>query len=121
LTETGIHWSDDADLWTLQFAASVISDRATAAVLLGAVSAGYERSDVAQPVFVIDELRTVRDRLESELGPEELGRHLRTGGRRTRQEAIDIGRASLTEFLDEQGPVSAAADTTPEPTAPADA
>jgi predicted ATPase/class 3 adenylate cyclase len=103
LTDTGIHWSDDADLWTLQFAASVISDRATAAVLIGAISAAYERSDVAQPVFVVDDLRTVRDRLESELDPEELGRHLRTGGRRSRLEAIDIGRAALTAYIDAHG------------------
>jgi tetratricopeptide (TPR) repeat protein len=102
LTETGIHWSDDADVWTLQFAASVISDRATAAVLVGAATAAYERSDVDQPAFVTGELGALRDRLETELGPEELGRHLRTGERRTRQEAIDIGRAALTEYLAEQ-------------------
>ena len=102
LTETGIHWSDDADFWTLQFVASVISDRATAAVLVGAAIAGYERSDIDQPAFVIEELQSLRSRLESELDPEELGRHFRTGARRTLQEAIDIGRASLTECLDEQ-------------------
>ena len=56
LTETGIHWSDDADFWTLQFAASVIFDRATAAVLVGAATAAYERSDVNQPGFVTGEL-----------------------------------------------------------------
>ena len=102
LTETGIHWSADAEYWTLQFAASVISDRATAAVLVGAATAGYERSNIAQPAFVIDELHSLRSRLESELDPEELGRHLRTGGRRTLQEAIGIGRTSLTDYLDEQ-------------------
>jgi tetratricopeptide (TPR) repeat protein len=102
LTETGIHWSDDAEFWTLQFVASVISDRATAAVLVGAATAGYERSDIDQPAFVIDELHSLRNRLGSELDPEELGRHLRTGGRRTLQEAIDIGRASLNEYLDDQ-------------------
>lgn len=102
LAETGIHWSDDADFWSLQFAASVISDRTTAAVLVGAATAAYERSDVDQPVFVTGELRALRDRLEIELGPEELGRHLRTGERRTRQQAIDIGRAALTEYLAER-------------------
>jgi hypothetical protein len=103
LTETGIHWSDDADFWTLQFAASVISDRATAAVLVGAATAAYERSDLDQPAFVIGELRALRDRLETELGPEAFGRHLRTGERRTRQEAADIGRAALSAYLLEQG------------------
>jgi hypothetical protein len=102
LTETGIHWSDDADFWTLQFAASVISDRATASVLVGAATAAYERSDVEQPAFVTGELSALRERLETELGPEELGRHLRTGERRTQQEAIDIGRAALTKCLAEQ-------------------
>jgi tetratricopeptide (TPR) repeat protein len=102
LAESGIHWSDDADFWSLQFAASVISDRTTAAVLVGAATAAYERSDVDQPAFVTRELSALRDHLETELGPEELGRHLRTGERRTRQEAIDIGRAALTEYLAEQ-------------------
>jgi tetratricopeptide (TPR) repeat protein len=97
LNETGIHWSDNAEFWTLQFVASVISDRATAAVLVGAATAGYERSAINQPAFVIDELHSLRNRLESELDPEELGRHFRAGGRRTLQEAVDIGRASLTE------------------------
>ena len=83
LTETGIHWSDDADFWTLQFAASVIPDRATAAVLVGAVTAGYDRSDIEQPAFVIEELDALRRRLEAELDTEELSRHLRTGERRT--------------------------------------
>jgi predicted ATPase/class 3 adenylate cyclase len=106
LTDTGIHWSDDADFWTLQFAASVITDRSTAAVLVGAASEAYERSDIDQPAFIAGELRSLRDRLEAELGPEELGRHLRTGERRTRQEAIDIGRAALSAYLLEQGVAS---------------
>jgi predicted ATPase/class 3 adenylate cyclase len=106
LTEPGIHWSDYAEYWTLQFAASVISDRATAAVLVGAATAAYERSDFEEPAFIIEELRAVRERLETELGPEELGRHLRTGERRTRQEAIDIGRAALSACLLEQGEAS---------------
>jgi hypothetical protein len=71
-------------------------------VLVGAVTAVYERSDVGQPAFVTGELHALRDRLETELGPEEFGRHLRTGERRTRQEAIDIGRAALSAYLLEQ-------------------
>jgi tetratricopeptide (TPR) repeat protein len=102
LADTGVHWSDDADLWTLQFAASVISDRATAAVLAGAVTVAYDRSAVAKPVFVSHELEVLRRRLETELDTEELGRLLRAGGRRTVQEAVDIGRASLTDYLAEQ-------------------
>jgi predicted ATPase len=106
LTEPGIHWSDYADYWTLQLAASVISDRATAAVLVGAATAAYKRSDFEEPAFIIEELRAVRERLETELGPEELGRHLRTGERRTRHEAIDIGRTALSAYLLEQGDAS---------------
>ena len=99
LTDTGIHWSDDADFWTMQFAASIISDRATAAVLVGAAAAAYERSKVGQPTFVLEELSALRGRLEVELGSDELDRHLRTGGRRTRREAIDIARAALGEYI----------------------
>jgi predicted ATPase/class 3 adenylate cyclase len=106
LSDTGIHWSDDADFWTLQFAASVITDRATAAVLLGAVIAAYDRSDVSQPAFVTQDLDLLRSRLGMELDPDELGRQLRAGGRRTRQEAFDIGRASLTEYTAAQGETS---------------
>jgi predicted ATPase/class 3 adenylate cyclase len=101
LTDTGIHWSDDADIWTLQFAASVIPDRATAAVLVGAATAAYERSNADQPAFVMEDLGALRERLESELGSDELGRHLRAGGRRTRREAIDLGRAALATYLTE--------------------
>lgn len=102
LTDTGIHWYDDADFWTLQFAASVISDRSAAAVLVGAASAAYGRSVIGQPAFVVDELRAVTESLESELDPEELGRQLRAGERRTRQEAIDIARTELASFIDAQ-------------------
>jgi hypothetical protein len=75
-------------------------------VLVGAASEAYERSDIDQPAFIAGELRSLRDRLETELGPEELGRHLRTGERRTRQEAIDLGRAALSAYLLEQGVAS---------------
>jgi tetratricopeptide (TPR) repeat protein len=112
LTDTGIHWSDDADFWTLQFAASVISDPVTAAVLVGAVTAAYERSDVAQPVFVSHDLSVLRNRLETELDADELGRHLRAGGRRSRLEAIDIGRAALKAYVDEHGDSSTPAGGT---------
>ncbi len=103
LTDVGNHWSDDAHSWTLQFAASIITDSATAAVLVGAVMAAHERSNVDQPVFVIEDLRAVCGRLETELGPEELGRHLRTGGRRSQHEASDIARSSLNRYIEEQG------------------
>jgi hypothetical protein len=110
LTDTGIHWSDDGDYWTLQFAASVIADFATAAVLVGAVTEAYERSSVDQPVFVAGELRALHSRLEGELDSEELGRHLRSGGRRTHQEAVDIARATLSAFIDEQAARSRATE-----------
>ena len=79
---------------------------ASAAVLVGAASAAYERSSVNPPAYVISELRAQRARLEAELGPEESGRHLRTGGRRTLTEAVEIGRASLAAYLLEQGDAS---------------
>ncbi|MCU0259903.1 MAG: tetratricopeptide repeat protein [Ilumatobacteraceae bacterium] len=101
LTDTGSHWSDDADYWTLQLVASIIPDRATAAVLLGAVTAAYERSMVGQPQFFTDDLDALRDRLATEVEPDELGRHLRAGGRRTQQEATDIGRTALLGYLNE--------------------
>ena len=101
LADPGINWSDDGDFWTLQFAASILADRDTAAVLVGAVLAGYERSDIDQPAFVTDDLAVLRRRLDTELDPDELSRHLRTGGRRTLQEAVDIGRVSLTQYLHE--------------------
>ena len=103
LSDIGNHWSDDAASWALQFTASVITDRAAAAVLAGAAMAAYERSDVDQPAFVIDDLRALCDRLETELDADELGRHFRTGGRRTQHEAIDIARSSLTQHIDKQG------------------
>ena len=102
LADPGINWSDDADFWALQFAASILTDRSTAAVLVGAVLAGYERSDVVQPAFVTHDLAVIRRQLETELEPEELSRHLRTGGRRTMHEAVDIGRVSLTRYLHEE-------------------
>jgi len=98
LSHAGSHWFDTGDFWTLHFAASVITDRATAALLVGAVVAAYDSSNVSQPAFVTQDLAVLRSRLEMELDPDELGRQLRAGGRRTRHEAFDIGRASLTEF-----------------------
>jgi len=106
LTEVGVHWYADADHWTMQFAASVIDDRPTAAVLAGAARAAYDRSDVGQSVFVLADLDRLMTRLESELGPEEFGRHVRAGERRSHQEAVDIARAALRTFLDAEGPAA---------------
>lgn len=114
LTDTGIAWSVDAEFWTMQFSASVITDRATAALLVGAVEAAYERSSIDQPAFVIDDLSALRARFDAELDPDELGRLLRSGGRRTLQELVELERAALTEYLDEQGHDSATTiDRTP--------
>jgi predicted ATPase/class 3 adenylate cyclase len=103
LTDTGVHWSDDADVWAWQFAAWILPDRATAAVLAGAAAAAYERSNVGQPVFVVDDLRALGGRLEAELDPVELARQLRAGGRRTPHEAVDIVCASLREYIQTRG------------------
>jgi predicted ATPase len=102
LTDPGIHWSDDADYWTLQFAASVIADREAAAVLVGVAATAYDRSAASQPAFVLEELATIQRRLAEVLDPDELGRRLRTGERRTRQEAVDIGRAALTAYVEQR-------------------
>ena len=42
-------------------------------------------------------------RLEHQLGPDEFGRHSRTGERRSHHEAVDIARAALRSFLDREG------------------
>ncbi len=99
LTETGVHWSEDADVWAWQFAAWILTDRTTAAVLAGAAAAMYERSNIGQPVFVVDDLGALYEVLETEFDADELARHVRAGGRRTRQEAIGLACASLHEYV----------------------
>lgn len=103
LTDVGVHWYPDADHWTMQFAASVIGDRSTAAVLAGAARAAYDRSDVPQSVFVLDDLERLTAQLRSELEPEEFGRSFRSGERRSHQEAVEIARSALRSFLDTEG------------------
>jgi hypothetical protein len=51
---------------------------------------------------VIGDLNALRDRLITEFDSDELEHHFRTGGRRSLQEAVQIGRAALTQYLDEQ-------------------
>lgn len=103
LAEVGIHWYADADHWTIQLAASVIDDPPTSAVLAGAARAAYDRSDVGQSVFILEDLDRLLVRLEQQLGPDEFERHCRAGERRSRHEAVDIARAALTAFLDGEG------------------
>jgi predicted ATPase/class 3 adenylate cyclase len=103
LTEVGIHWYADADHWTIQLAASVIDDAPTSAVLAGAARAAYDRSDVGQSVFIREDLDRLVARLEQQLGPDEFGRHYRTGERRSHLEAVDIARVALRTFLDGEG------------------
>jgi tetratricopeptide (TPR) repeat protein len=95
LDAPGEHWYDEADYWIMQLAASVIDDDATAAVLVGAAAAAYERTSVGQSVFINGDLGHVSARLEQRLGEEEFARRVRAGGRRTRTEATAIVRDAL--------------------------
>ena len=99
LDAPGEHWIAEGDYWIMQLAASVIDDDATAATLSGAAAAAYERTNVEQPAFIVDDLRDLTESLEARLGPVEFARHARTGGRRTRDEAVAIAREVLAEHV----------------------
>lgn len=99
LSAPGGYWYDATELWIFQLTASIIDDLPTAAVLLGAAIAGYERSSRPQPEVIRSDLERTRRRLEAALGAEESARHLRTGERRTRSEARDLALDALTTFV----------------------
>lgn len=90
------HWYAASCYWLMQLSASVIDDPDTAAVLVGAAAAAYERLDVAQPAFIPRDLDSTTAALAVVLDPDDLARHLRTGARRTRDEAVDLARAALS-------------------------
>jgi predicted ATPase/class 3 adenylate cyclase len=100
LSAPGGYWFDATELWIFQVTASLLDDLPRAAVLLGSAITGYERISGAQPEFISADFQDAQRRLEAVLGPEELARHLRTGGRRTRSEARDLGLDALKEFID---------------------
>lgn len=99
LTGPGRPWTEDETYSILQYAASVIDDLPTGAVLLGAATAAYDAMTVRPPAYVLDDLAATRARLESELAADELGAQLRAGGRRTKDEAVAIGTAALEAHL----------------------
>ena len=99
LTGSGQPWTEDEKYGVLQYAASVIDDLPTAAVLVGAATAAYDAMAMHPPAYVVDDLAATRARLESELAAEEFGTQLRAGGRRTKDEAIAIGTAALEAYL----------------------
>jgi len=101
LTGPGDQWSDEAGYWIMQLTASILDDRQTAAVLVGAASAGYERAGIQQSTFIRDDLDNVTADLERDLGPDEFGRNIRAGGRRTRSEAQAIAETALRTMLDD--------------------
>jgi predicted ATPase/class 3 adenylate cyclase len=95
LNAPGENWVAHGNYWIMQVAASVIDDAVTAATLVGAASAAYERTSAEQPAFIVTDLLDVTESLRARLGADEFGRHARTGGRRTYDEAVAIAR----EFL----------------------
>lgn len=100
LTAPGESWYEQADCWITQLAASVIDDRPTAALLIGAVEARYERMKVPQWVWVQRDFELTKQLLESELDAEEFGRCHRAGGRRTKPEILQATRDALESFID---------------------
>jgi predicted ATPase/class 3 adenylate cyclase len=100
ITTPGETWYDEAPVWAAQYAATLLDDPSTAAVLVGAVSTDYERRRTKQPTFVLADLEDVRRRLAGQLDDEELARCLRAGGRRTRPELIDIATTALHAVID---------------------
>ncbi len=100
ITTPGETWYDESPVWATQYAASVIDDHPTAAVLVGAATNDYERRRTEQPTFVLSDLEATRLRLSEQLDDEEFARCLRTGARRTRPEFLDIATSALRSFIE---------------------
>jgi hypothetical protein len=99
LDAPGETWYDEADFWIAQTTASIIDDQSTAAMLIGAAAARYERSSVAQSVSITSELEQTTQALQRVLGSEEFGRCHRAGGRRTRTEIVQATNEALESFI----------------------
>ena len=106
LNEHGQPWYEEDVYSILQYTASILDDRPTAAILVGAASAAYEATLVQQIAYVLDDLAATRSRLEADLGPDEFGTRFRAGARRTNAEAIAIGIAALEAFVEAADPSS---------------
>ena len=89
------HWFAEAGCWLAQLTASVIDDTSTATVLVGAASAGYDRLDVQQSVFITDDLARTLAVLEAASDPDDVARDLRAGARRSEREATEIALSAL--------------------------
>ena len=99
LTAPGQPWFDEDDYSTSQYAASILADPGTAAVLLGAADAAYEATQVAQIAYVQTDFAATRARCTGQLDPDEFGERFRAGGRRTKDEAVAIGIEALEAFV----------------------
>ena len=100
LEAAGKLWYDAADFWIVQVAASVIDDRPSAALLIGAATAHYERTDIPQPTWVTGDLAQTTGLLRSALGDEEFARCRRAGSRRTRTEILQAATEALASFVE---------------------
>ncbi|HYN34415.1 MAG TPA: adenylate/guanylate cyclase domain-containing protein [Ilumatobacteraceae bacterium] len=99
LNSPGRPWTEDETYSVLQYAASIIDDLPTAAVLVGAATAAYDAMAARPPAYVVADLAATRTRLVAELSTDEFGTQLRAGGRRTKDEAIATGTAALEAYL----------------------
>lgn len=100
ITMPGDRWYDESPVWIAQYAAAVIDDRSTAALLIGAALTEYERHKVQQPAFVLADVDATRQHLAEELGEDEFSRCVRAGARRNRTELTDIATRALGAFIE---------------------
>ena len=99
LTMPGETWYDEAPVWVVQYAASVLDDLSLAATLIGAAAADYERRTRPQPAYVVADLEATRNRLAEQLDEEEFSRCMRAGARRSRTEFIELASRGLEALI----------------------
>lgn len=102
------HWYRATQFWILQVAASIIADPATAAELLGAAIAHYDRSTEPQPAFVFDDLASTRTMLGERLGAAAFERRLERGRTLQEPDAIALAISGLHAFIDRDAGADAA-------------
>lgn len=100
LTSSGKTWDDDADYWIAQLTASIIDDLPTAALLIGAAASHYERSGVAQAMWVVRDHEHTAQMLQQTPRADDLGRSHRAGTRRTRPEVLHVTTGALESFIE---------------------
>jgi predicted ATPase/class 3 adenylate cyclase len=100
-------WYDQADCWIAQLTASVIDDHSVATLLVAAAAARYERIQLPQPQWVIEDLERTTQHLQRVVDPDEFGRCQRAGGRRARTEVVQATNDALESFIARvDGPIS---------------